>query len=107
MSFQRGFSEAVIGIIGAIIINALLVGFAEEGLIPSYLVILFTIVGFLGSIALFFSFKTTGFIFTLGWIVGALILKDLLGPINFYIYLVAPIAALVIGAVAFFRSSNN
>jgi len=49
MNFQRGFREAVTGIIAAIIINALLAGFAEEGLIPSYLVILFTIVGFFGS----------------------------------------------------------
>lgn len=107
MRFQRGFSEAVIGIIGGIIISALLAGFAKDGLIPSYLVISFTMAGFLGSIALFFFSKTTGFIFTLGWIVGALVLKDLLGPINFFVYLLVPIAALVIGGVASFRGSNN
>jgi hypothetical protein len=76
MNFQRGaegFKEAVVGIIGAIIISALLTGFAEEGLIPSYLVILFTIVGFLGAIALFLSLKAAGVIFTLGWIAGALV----------------------------------
>jgi len=107
MSFQRGFGEAVTGIIGGILISALLAGFAKEGLIPPYLVILFTIAGFLGSMALLFFFKTAGVIFTLGWIVGALMLKDLLGTIDFVVYLVAPITALVIRAVAFFKGSNN
>jgi hypothetical protein len=107
MSFQRGFSEAVTGIIGGILINVILAGFAKDGLIPSYLVVSFTVAGFLGSIALLFFFKTAGIIFTLGWIVGALMLKDLLGPIDFVVYLVAPIAALVIRAIAFFKGSNN
>ena len=107
MSFQRGLGEAATGILGGILFNAILAGFAKDGLIPSYLVISFTVAGFLGSVVLMFSFKTTGVIFTLGWIVGALMLKDLLGPIDFVIYLVAPIAALVIRGVALFRGSNN
>jgi len=107
MNFQRGFREAVIGIIAAIIISALLAGFAEEGLIPSYLVILFTIVGFLGAIALFLSLKAAGVIFTLGWIVGACMLKDLLGPTDFVVYLVVPIAALVIGVTLFFKRQKD
>jgi len=107
MSFQRGLREAVTGIIGGILINVILAGFAKDGLIPSYLVISFTVAGFLGSVVLMFSFKTTGVVFTLGWIIGALMLKDLLGPIDFVVYLVAPIAALVIRVVALFKGSNN
>ena len=110
MNFQRGaegFKEAVIGIMGAIIISALLTGFAEEGLIPSYLVILFTIVGFLGAIALFLSLKAAGVIFTLGWIIGAWMLKDLLGSTDFVVYLVVPIAALVIGVALFFKRQKD
>jgi hypothetical protein len=107
MSFQQGFKQAVTGIIGGILVNAILAGFAKNGLIPSYLVVLFTVTGFLGSVLLMFTFTATGIVFTLGWIVGALILKDLLGPTDFIIYLIAPIAALVIRAVAYFRGSNN
>ena len=106
MKFQEGFVEAVIGIIGCIVINSILAAFAKDGLIPSYLVILFTIAGFLGAIALFFSFKTTGFIFTLGWIAGAVLLKDLLGPAEFIVYLIVPIVALVIGVVVAVRGST-
>ena len=107
MRFQRGFSEAITGIIGGILFNVILAGFAKDGLIPSYLVISFTIVGFLGSIALFFYFRKAGFIFTAGWIVGALVLKDLLGFIDFIAYLVVPITALVIGVVVSLRGSHN
>ena len=101
--FQKGFSEVAIGIIGGIVISTLLSGFAEDELIPSYMVFLFTFVGFLGAIALMFSFKTAGFIFTLGWIVGAWLLKDMLAPFDFVVYLVAPIVALVIRVVLFFK----
>jgi hypothetical protein len=107
MNFQRGFVEAVTGIIGGIIISALLAAFAEEGLIPSFLVILFTIVGFLASIALFFTFRFSGIVFTLGWIIGAVMLKDLLGPTEFIFYLVSPIVALIIGVVLLIKGSSE
>ena len=44
--FQKGFSEVAIGIIGGIIISALLSGFAKDGLITSNMVFLLTFVGF-------------------------------------------------------------
>ena len=103
--FQKGFSEVAIGIISGIIISALLSGFAEDGLIPSNIVFLFTFAGFIGAIALMFSFRTAGFIFTLGWIVGAWLLKDMLSPFDFVVYLVAPIVALVVRVVLFFKRS--
>ena len=101
--FRKGFSEIAIGIIGGIVISALLSGFAEDGLIPSNMVFLFTFVGLLGAIVLMLSFKTTGFIFTLGWIFGALLLKDMFAPFDFVVYLVAPIIALVARVVLFFK----
>jgi len=104
-NFPKGFSEAVAGIIGSIIISALLSGFAKDGLIPSYMVFLFTAAGFLGAIVLMFSFSTTGVVFTLGWIVGAWLLKDMLAPFDFVVYLVAPIVALVVRAVLFFKKN--
>ena len=107
MSFQKGFVEAVVGIVGAAIISALLAGLAEDGLIPSYVAVAFSIVGFLGSIALFFTFRVSGIVFTLGWIVGAVMLRDLLGPAEFIGYLVSPIAALIIGVVLLVKASSN
>ena len=67
------------------------------------MVFLFTFVGFLGAIALMFSFRTAGLIFTLGWIAGAWLLKDMLSPFDFVVYFVAPIVALVARVVLFFK----
>ena len=50
-----------------------------------------------------FSFQTAGFIFILGWIVGAWLLKDMLTPFDFVVYLGAPIVALVARVVLFFK----
>ena len=107
--FRKGFREVAIGIIAGVIISALLRGFAQDGLIPSYMVFLFTFCGFLGAIALMLSFTTSGIIFTGGWIVGALILKDMLTTFDFVVYLVAPIVALVARGVLYFyfRNFNN
>jgi hypothetical protein len=105
MSFQRGVAEAVTGIVGSIILSAILSSFAEEGLIPSNMVFWITAAGFLGAIVLMFSFSTTGVFFTLGWIVGALLLEDVLGTFDFIVYLVAPIVALVVRGVLFLRRS--
>ncbi len=107
MSFQRGMGEASTGIVGSIIISTILSSFAKDGLIPSYMVFWITAAGFLGAMVLMFSFSTTGVIFTLGWIVGAWVLKDMLGTFDFIVYLVAPIVALVIRVVLFFKSSNG
>ncbi len=106
-AFQKGFGEVATGIIASIIISAVLSGFAKDGLIPSNMVFLFTFGGFLGAIVLMFSFTTSGVIFTIGWIVGAFLLKDMLTNFNFIVYLVAPIVALVIRGVLFFKNSNN
>ena len=101
--FQKGFSQVATGIIGSIIISALLSGFAKDGLIPSNMVFLFTFAGFLGAIVLMLSFQTAGFIFTIGWIIGAWLLKDMLSPFDFVVYLVAPIVALVVRVVLLFK----
>ena len=107
MRFQRGMSEAITGIVCGIVISTILSSFAKDGLIPSYMVFWITAAGFLGAIVLMFSFSTTGVIFTLGWIVGAWLLKDMLSTFDFVVYLVAPIVALVIRLVLFFKSSNG
>lgn len=105
--FKKGFGEVTTGIIASIIFSAILSGFAKDGLIPSYMVFLFTFVGFLGAIALMFNFTTSGVIFTIGWIIGAFLLKDMLTTFNFIVYLVAPIVALLIRGVTFFKEQNK
>jgi uncharacterized membrane protein YeaQ/YmgE (transglycosylase-associated protein family) len=104
-NFQKGLEEVFAGIIGAILISAVLDGFKEDNLIPSGWVFLFSVVGFAGSMGTLFSVWKFGVVFTLGWIFGALLLKDVLSPLDFIVYLVAPITALVIRVIVFIRKS--
>jgi hypothetical protein len=69
--FQKGFQQAVIGIISGILQFAILDAFVKDKLIPSDMVYLFTFVGFLGTIATIKSYQTAGFIYNLGWIGGS------------------------------------
>lgn len=105
--FKKGFIEVTGGIVGSIIISTLLSGFAKDGLIPTNMVYLFTAAGFLAALILMFSFKTSGVVFTIGWIAGAFLLRDILTTSNFIMYLVAPSVALVIRGVLFIKESHN
>ncbi|MDD5039156.1 MAG: hypothetical protein PHN78_07565 [Dehalococcoidales bacterium] len=101
---DRGIQEAIWGIIGGIIISALLSAFAKDGLIPSSMVFLFTITGFLAAIVTMSSFQTAGIIFTLGWILGAWMMKGLLSPFDFIVYLIAPFVTLAIRLARLIKS---
>ena len=105
--FQSGLYEVIVGIVMGIAISAIMKTFQDSGLVPSNMVFLFTIIGFIGSLATLFSFWKTGIVFTIGWIIGAWILKDVLSPGDFLLYFVAPIIALIIRAVVFFRNQSS
>jgi hypothetical protein len=104
--FREGFRQVVMGIVGGVIMSALLKSFAQDGLIPSYIVLLFTLFGIFGAIILMVSFATSGVIFTIGWILGGLVLKEMLTTFDFIVYLAAPIVALVARGVVYFYSRN-
>ena len=100
--FRRGIKEVIVGVIGGILFSVILSFFKESGLIPSHLVIWFTIVGAVGTIITIFSFRTAGIVFTFGWILGAWLLKGIMSPDNFLIYFWSPVATLVIRTIVFF-----
>ena len=104
--FQAGLYEVMIGIVGAIAISAILQTFKESNLIPSDMVYWFTAIGFAGSLITLFSFWKTGIVFTLGWILGAWLLKDVLSTGDFVIYFVAPIVTLVIRGIVFIKKQS-
>ncbi len=101
--FGTGLYEVIAGIILGIAISAILQSFREGNLIPSDMVFLFTAIGFVGSLITLFSFWKTGIVFTLGWILGAWLLKDALSTGDFIIYFVAPIVTLVIRGIVFIK----
>jgi hypothetical protein len=107
MKLPSGMIEAIIGIIGGILFSAILTSFKENNLISSNMVIWFTIAGFAGSIAMLFTIWKAGVIFTIGWIIGALLLKDVLSTGDFIIYIVAPMATLIIRVIVLIKIQTS
>lgn len=105
--FKKGLQEAIYGIIGAVIIGAVMKGFVKDGLIPSYLVWSFAIVGILGNIATIKSLQLSGTVYTIGWLIGGLILKDVLEPADFIVYIVAPSVILILRGWQFVQYLRN
>jgi len=94
--FLKGFKEVLIGIIGGILFTVILNAFKESNLLPSNIVIWFTVFGVVSAIVTMFSFKTAGIVFTLGWILGAWLLKSVLEPFDFIVYFWAPVLTLAL-----------
>lgn len=88
----EAFSGAVIGFALAAIIDS----FAKDGLIPWYIQGLFSLAGILGSLGTINQFKSIGILYIIGWIIGSWLLKDLLGPVDFVLLIVVPIAIIVV-----------
>ncbi len=94
--FQNGILGIITELITSFIFGFLMTLFAKDNLIGSDVVVIFTLIGFIGSVGLMFSFRNKGFIFLLGWICAAYLLKGFFSPFYFVVYLVAPIAAIVL-----------
>ncbi len=94
--FQKGMLGIVTELITSFIFSAALALFVKDRLINSNVVLIFTLIGFVGSVSLMFSFKNKGFVFLLGWILTAWLLRGLFSPFYFVVYIVAPVLAIIL-----------
>lgn len=101
--FKSGLLKAGTGIVVGLLTNSLLNQFAESGLIPSNIIILFSLGMFVSSLLIVYSLKYSGAVFLFGWMFGAIFLMDLLDFFDFLLYIGAPIAALVIRGIMYMK----
>ena len=102
---NKGIKEIIVGLAGGLIFSAVLNFFKQSGVIPSNLVIWFTVIGLVSSIITIYSFQTAGIVFTLGWILGAWLLKNFMSNTDFLVYFWAPAATLVFRAYVIIRKT--
>ncbi|MDO8715734.1 MAG: hypothetical protein Q7J73_02870 [Dehalococcoidales bacterium] len=105
--FRKGSIAVITEIVTSFVFGFLMTLFAKDQLIGSDVVLIFTLVGFVGSIGLMFSFKSRGFVFLMGWILAAWLLRGSFSSFDFAVYLVAPVAVLALRTFFFFRKGTR
>lgn len=105
--FEAGIKGALVGILVGIVQGTVLAAFVKDGILPSGVVYLITFAGLVAAVLAILALRSAGIIFTLGWIAGALILKDMFSTLDFIVYLVAPIIMLVLLIYFAFRNASD
>ncbi len=103
--FQTGVLGIITEIVTSFIFSFLLTLFAKDQAAGSDVVVAFILMGFVGSIGLMFFFQNRGFVFLIGWLITAWLLRGLFSPFYFAVYFAAPIVALVLRTLFFFRKT--
>ena len=75
--FRRGIREIVVGLLGGLLFSAVLSFFTRSGLIPSNLVIWFTVIGLISSLITIFSFSDGGNCFHIWLDSGRMVIEKL------------------------------
>jgi len=102
--FQAGLQEVMYGIIAGIVFSAIMKALVDDGLIPPIFVLLFILAGIAGNIATIKKFQFAATVYTIGWLIGGLLLREVLGPIDFIMYIAVPIGILGLRVWQFIRS---
>lgn len=93
---RKGIAEAIIGIVGGFVLITIVGALAKDGLIPEYFVWLFGLFSLIANVATVNSFRYTGLFYTIGWLLGSLLLRDLLGPAGIVFNIVGSIVILIL-----------
>jgi hypothetical protein len=88
---SKGLWEAFTGTLIGFGLAWIIDYFTQDGIIPWYIQTLFTLIGIIGSLITIYKFKSIGILYILGYIIGAWLLKDLLGTVDFILLIVVPL----------------
>ena len=93
---QRGLAESVAGIVMGFLLITIVTSFAQDGLIPGYFVWLFGLFFIIANIATLNHLRLAGLLYAIGWLTGATLVIDLLGPIDIAFNIVGPSVTIIL-----------
>ena len=99
----KGLKEALLGILVWFVLAFLVNYFAKDGLLSPPFVLGFSVISIIVNIMTLNSMRSFGFFYTIGWLAGSLLLKNLLGPLDFIINVIAPVVFLFLRMMLLFR----
>lgn len=93
---KKGLVAAVTGIIMGIGLTTVVNYLVNNGTVPGYWSWVFVLVSIVGNLATLKSMRRGAVFYTIGWLAGSVLLRDLLGPADFVFNIAAPAAILVL-----------
>lgn len=104
-SLKSGFLQAVISLVMGILLFYILGYLVNKELIPSYSLTIFGIFNILSNLISIISMRSWGIFYTIGWLAGSLIFKEmgLLDTTDFILNIIVPIAILALRLILWTR----
>ena len=104
---QQGIVGALTGIVLGTMLTTMVDAFAKDGTLPSYFVLLFGLVSVIGNIVTIKYFQYAGVLYTIGWLIGSLIMRDILSPVDIVFNIAAPIVILILRAYFWVKNPSS
>lgn len=93
---KKGLVAAVTGILIGIGLTTVVTWLVQNGAIPDYWTWIFVFIGVIGNLATLKYMRRGAVFYTFGWLFGAILLRDLLEPLDFALNILAPAAVLAL-----------
>jgi len=94
--FQNGLVESIMGVVVGIVLTAMIAEFTKTGVLPGYSTWVFGLFSIIASIALINSLQYAGALYTIGWLLGALLLKDSMSTVDKIFNMGGPILVIIL-----------
>jgi hypothetical protein len=106
---QKGIAGAVTGVVLGIFLTSTIDALAKDGTLPGYFVWSFGLMNIILNIATINALRYAGMLYTIGWLIGSLIMRDVLGPLGIAFNIAGPALIIIARAYFWFKSlsSNN
>lgn len=94
--FQKGLAEAMVGALAGFILVVFIDSLAKDGSLPRYFVLMFGLVNAVASLVTVDSFRSVGLLYAIGWLVGAWLMRSIMGPFDIAVNIGGPILVLAL-----------
>jgi hypothetical protein len=97
-NIESGIKEAIVGAVAGLILSTFVKALAQDSSIPSYAVGILYAFNIIVGVVSIFALRTVGTLYLVGWIIGSLIVKDVMEPLDIFLNIALPIIFLAIKA---------
>jgi hypothetical protein len=104
---QKGIAEAITGIVLGTLLIIIVNSFAQDGTLPTYFVWVFGLLIFIANLASLNYLRVAGLWYSIGWLIGSLLIISLLSPLDIVFNIAGPIVIIGLRAWVWIKNSSS